>query len=155
MLEGSGVVRTRTVPPSDAGVIPLPGAICGACGAAGHLARFRRSEAVEVRGIAVRVTKVLRGCGACRAEFENSLDPDWRLDAYAGYRAARGWLTPEEIRDWREARGLTREEATSLLGWRGDTLGRYERGALASEAHNADLARLIGANRVGGGGGAV
>jgi putative zinc finger/helix-turn-helix YgiT family protein len=121
----------------------LPEAVCGACGAQGGVVRFERREQENVRGLKVEVTKTLRRCTACGEEFENSRDPDWRMGAYAQFRAAKGWITPEQIIEWRRRHDLSQEDVGRLLGWGEVTLGRYERGALQTESHNAQLAQLM------------
>jgi putative zinc finger/helix-turn-helix YgiT family protein len=121
----------------------LPGVACGACGAQGSLVRFERRECEDVRGFKLVVTKTLRRCTACGEEFQNSRDPDWRTDAYAHFRAAKGWATPEQIAKWRKNYDLSQEEVGRLLGWGEVTLGRYERGALQTESHNTQLAQLM------------
>jgi putative zinc finger/helix-turn-helix YgiT family protein len=126
----------------------LPDVVCSGCGQAGGVSRFSRNEDVVVRGLSVSVTKVLRRCANCEAEFENSSDPDWRTDAYSQYRAVKGMVQPEVIKEWRERYGLRQSEVTALLGWGEVTLGRYEKGALASDAHDRALAELMAAHRL-------
>jgi len=121
----------------------LPDVTCPHCGRAGNVMRFSREETVTVRGLECQVEKVLRRCGACGAEYENTKDDDWRLDAYAMYREAKGLLTPARIRDWRHDYELKQAEVTALLGWGEVTLGRYENGALQTEAHDKQLADLM------------
>lgn len=116
---------------------------CPECGRGGSVTRFRRHETVSVRGMELEVEKVLRRCGACGSEYENTKDPDWRIDAYAMYRKAKGMLAPKRIRDWRGEYDLKQSEVTALLGWGEVTLGRYENGSLQSEAHDKQLADLI------------
>lgn len=121
---------------------------CSGCGQTGSVVRFARQEDVTVRGLQFRVTKVLRRCRACAAEFENSQDADWRLDAYAQYRTAKGMVPPDKVRAWRERYGLKQADVTALLGWGEVTLGRYENGALASDAHDKALAALMESTQV-------
>lgn len=121
----------------------LPEVACGACGAQGSVVRFERRGCEDVRGFKVEVTKTLRRCIACGQEFENSRDPDWRVEAYAQFRAAKGWATPEQIVEWRKRYDLSQEDVGRLLGWGEVTLGRYERGALQTEGHNTQLAQLM------------
>lgn len=121
----------------------LPDVVCGCCGVRGKVVRFQRREEEEVRGFRVEVTKTLRRCASCGEEFQNSRDPDWRIDAYDAYRATKGWVTPKQIQDWREDYDLSQEDVGRLLGWGEVTLGRYERGALASDSHNSQLAHLM------------
>jgi putative zinc finger/helix-turn-helix YgiT family protein len=116
---------------------------CSGCGHTGGVVRFSRREDVVIRGLTVGVTKVLRRCDACGEEFENSKDPDWRLAAYAQYRTAKGMVAPAAMRAWRERFGLKQSDVTALLGWGDVTLGRYENGSLATEAHDHALAGLM------------
>ena len=127
----------------------LPGVVCGMCGAQDKIVRFERIEHEDIRGLRVEVTKTLRRCTACDAEFENSRDPDWRVDAYAQFRVARNWVSPEQIQDWRRRYDLSQEDVGRLLGWGEVTLGRYERGALQTESHNAQLAQLMAEGGIG------
>lgn len=126
----------------------LPEVTCSGCGRTGKVVRFSREEEVAVRGLRFSVTKVLRRCEGCGGEFENSRDPDWRVDAYNQYRTAKGMVAPEAIRDWRDHYGLKQADVTGLLGWGEVTLGRYEKGSLASEAHNRALAELMKPERL-------
>lgn len=121
----------------------LPELTCSCCGEAGNVVRFQRVEQVDVRGFAVTVTKTLRRCEACHEEFENSHDPDWRVEAYDAFRRAKGWVTSDTLRTWRSELTLSQPDVTRLLGWGDVTLGRYERGSLQSEAHNAQLSQLM------------
>lgn len=123
---------------------PLPSAICEGCSGHDCVVRFRRCDTDEVRGLTVHVTKILRRCTSCGIVFENSQDADWRPDAYRLYRETRGWVTPEEITAWRRERDLDLGEMAYLLRWNKLTLERYEHGSLQSEAHNTQLACLVG-----------
>lgn len=118
---------------------PVP---CPACGAAVDTLREKQAT-VEIRGTPVSVVQEMRACSACGAEFENSLDQDWRLAAYAKYRAKAGYVTPEQIKQWRAKNGLTQAEVGELLGFGEATLGRYEKGSLQTAANNAALARIM------------
>ncbi len=121
----------------------LPDVTCVGCGKKGGVVRMATPEAVDVRGVRIVVTKVSRTCHLCRACFENSTDPDWRLDAYAAYRAAAGWTSPEEIRTWRTNNDLGQEEAALLLGCDLVTLGRIEKGSLQTPELEAVLVTCI------------
>ena len=121
----------------------LPEVPCPDCGVLGRVTRFVRDEVETIRGIEVQASKILRRCDACSVEFENTNDPDWRPAAYANYRAIAGLLSPEEIVLWRKSYGLTQQDVTNLLGWGDVTLGRYEKGALQSEAHDKALRTLM------------
>lgn len=121
----------------------LPNDACPACGQVGQVSRITRREAVPVRDLSVEVTRVFRSCGHCGTEFESTADPDWKKEAYAAYRTAKGMPSPEDIRAWRKEYDLTQPEVTRLLGWGEVTLGRYENGSLQSDAHNRSLMQLM------------
>ncbi len=122
---------------------PLPNVACPSCGAVGHVLRASRRENVDVRGESIDVDRIFRHCEACGAEFENTSDPDWKLQAFAEYRARKGMLTPDKVRSWRKSLGLTQRDVTMLLGWGEATLGRYENGSLQTDAHETQLRGLI------------
>jgi putative zinc finger/helix-turn-helix YgiT family protein len=121
----------------------LPNVRCPICGVTGKVARITRHETVRVRDIDVSVNRVLRKCAACGEEFENTLDHDWKIDAYAEYRKARGFCTPDEVRAWRVQYGLTQDEVSQLLSWGEATLGRYENGALPTDSQHRQLVGLM------------
>lgn len=121
----------------------LPEAPCPSCGKDGGVSRVGRLETVHVRDLDIDVTRIYRVCAHCQAEFENTNDVDWKQEAYAAYRAQKGMVTPAAIRDWRKKYELTQPEVTKLLSWGEATLGRYENGALQSDAHNKALANLM------------
>lgn len=116
---------------------------CPICGVTGRVFRLTRAERVRVRDIEVNVNRVLRKCEACDEEFENSQDHDWKLDAYAAYRKEKNFCTPDEVRTWRVGFELTQAEVARLLGWGEATLGRYESGALPTDAQHRALAGLM------------
>lgn len=122
---------------------PLPNSTCGACGVTGRISRVGKSEVETIRGRSYEVDKVVRHCDACGQDGENSLDEDWRPEAFARYRADLGMVTPERMVQFRRAYDLRQEEVTALLGWGDATLGRYERGSLQSAAHDNSLATLM------------
>ncbi|MFD2263473.1 type II TA system antitoxin MqsA family protein [Lacibacterium aquatile] len=121
----------------------LKDAACPACGVVGRVSRVTRCETVPVRDLEIEVNRTLRVCDHCKTEFENTKDADWKIDAYAAYRSAKGMVTPEQIREWRKSHDLTQPEVTRLLGWGDVTLSRYENGALQSDAHNRALSALM------------
>lgn len=125
----------------------LHGVTCGGCGEAGRVFRLARAEQVGIRELSFVVNRVLRRCDACGGEFESSRDPDWRTEAYARYRAAKGMVTPEALRAWREGQGLSAGELAGILGWRELTVLRYEAGSLQTADHDAALVILMGVPR--------
>jgi len=70
-------------------------------------------------------------------EFDAPKSDDDSVDrAYREYRKVSGFMQPEEIKELRFSYGLTQKELSSLLGWGGATLSRFENGALQSESHD-------------------
>lgn len=74
------------------------------------MARTEKLETETIRGRIFQVTKLLRRCASCGAECENSQDEDWRLSAYARYRAETAMVTPEAMVAFRGAHGLLQED---------------------------------------------
>ena len=109
-----------------------------------NIARITCHEDHVIRGVKVTVECVLRQCQACGAEFEFSRDPDWHVEAFAKVREICNFLTPDAIREWREARGLRQEDLAERLNWTALTVWRYENGSLQTEAHDAQLRDLMG-----------
>ncbi len=94
-------------------------------------------EDYEVRGELITVDVRYEKCSGCGAMFENlTHTEDPRDKAYREYRRRYVMLQPEEIRSIREKYGLTQKELSTLLGFGGATLSRYENGALQDEVHD-------------------
>jgi putative zinc finger/helix-turn-helix YgiT family protein len=110
---------------------------CPNCEKESPLTVVRHTEDFNVRGEIIRVETEFYRCQECGEEFDNSksaIDP-YEV-AYREYRSRKGWLQPEDIRDFRTQRSLTQKELSDLLGIGIATLNRYENGALQSEAHD-------------------
>jgi putative zinc finger/helix-turn-helix YgiT family protein len=110
---------------------------CPNCEKESPLEFVRKTEEFNVRGEVIDVEVEFYRCQECGEEFENSksaIDP-YEV-AYREYRARKGMLQPEEIRAFRQRRGLTQKEFSDLLGIGIATLNRYENGALQNEAHD-------------------
>jgi putative zinc finger/helix-turn-helix YgiT family protein len=110
---------------------------CPNCEKDSPLDIVQKVEEFNVRGEIIPVEVEYYKCQECGEEFENSkstIDP-YEI-AYREYRARKGMLQPEEIRQFRTSRGLTQKEFSDLLGIGIATLNRYENGALQSEAHD-------------------
>lgn len=58
----------------------LVGHHCPQCGDIGTVERLHRNETVEFRGESISVTKTMRRCCSCGSEWENTKDPDWRIE---------------------------------------------------------------------------
>ena len=129
---------------------------CPNCERESALTLVQKTEDFNVRGELIPVQVEFYRCQVCAEEFENSqsaIDP--YAAAYREYRARKGMLQPEEIREFRTKHGLTQKEFSKLLGIGIATLNRYENGALQREAHNrimelamepGNLARLVADN---------
>ena len=109
--------------------------ICPSCERETNVELVRAKELVEIRGEPIEVMAEYFKCPECGEEFENTRGPDTLELAYQEYRRRHGVLRPEDIRDWRKNYGLTQRALSTLLGWGGATLSRYENGALQSDAH--------------------
>ena len=117
---------------------------CPNCEKESPLTWVRKTEDFDVRGEPIAVQVEFARCQACGEEFENSrsaLDP--YAAAYRAYRARKGMLQPEEIREFWTKHGLTQKEFGELLGIGMATLIRYENGALQSEAPNRAIELAI------------
>lgn len=124
-------------------IINIAEVSCPHCGETGSLKFTTLQDTVEVRGFSVTVNKVKRHCDNCGTEFENTKDHDWKREAFDAYRAAFGIPSGDQIRAWREEYGLTQAEVSALLGWGEVTIGRYEKGALPSEAQATQLKSVM------------
>ena len=117
--------------------------ICPNCEKETDLAFVNSIENINVRGEAIPVNVGYLKCNECGTEFRDPQSQEDPLEiAYNEYRKRHGMLQPERIKEIREEFGLTQQEMSSLLGWGGATLSRYENGALQDEAHETIL-RLI------------
>lgn len=51
---------------------------------------------------------------------------------------------PEQLRIWRKSKGLKREEAGAILGVAGETIGKWERGAVPKDKYKAHISEVLG-----------
>jgi putative zinc finger/helix-turn-helix YgiT family protein len=111
--------------------------LCSNCQKETILELVTKEQVITVRKEPIKVGLRLRRCGECGDEV---LDPEAIQDpfdlAYKEYRKRHGLLQPEEIRDWRKARGLTQIELARLIGLGVATLNRYENGSLQDASHD-------------------
>jgi putative zinc finger/helix-turn-helix YgiT family protein len=113
---------------------------CPYCERETDLELMRSEEEMKVRGELIKVKAEYYRCKSCGQEFDDPRSEDDPLDkAYREYRRRHGMMQPEEIRGLRKKYGLTQNEMSSLLGWGGATLSRYENGALQDETHEKTL----------------
>lgn len=103
----------------------------------------RKSESIRVRDLDIPVAVEYFTCDACKEEFDDPRADDPLEAVYREYRKRKGFVQPEEIRQFRKEKGLTQSELSSLLGWGSATLSRYENGALQDEAHDRALQMVM------------
>jgi putative zinc finger/helix-turn-helix YgiT family protein len=116
---------------------------CPSCEKETELVHVQRVEEINVKGELILVEVDLYQCVDCGEEFDNpepSYDP--LAKAYQEYRRRKGMTQPEEIKAFRKKYDLSQKELSSLLGFGGATLSRYENGTLQDQAHDTIL-RLI------------
>jgi len=114
--------------------------ICPNCEKETELEFIQGVEDVVVRGEPIPVNVEYLKCTECETEFNDPSSQKDPLDtAYREYRQRHGMLQPEKIKALREQYGLNQQEMSTLLGWGGATLSRYENGALQDEAHETIL----------------
>ncbi len=117
---------------------------CPNCEKESPLELIRKVEEFNIRGESIAIEVEYFHCQECGEDFENSkttIDP--YANAYREYRIKKGMLQPEEIRKFRNQRGLTQKEFSDLLGIGIATLNRYENGGLQSEAHDRSIRMAI------------
>jgi putative zinc finger/helix-turn-helix YgiT family protein len=94
----------------------------------------------DIRDETIEVSVGVLHCTHCANDFDPPTAASDPLDvAYTEFRRRRGMVQPEQIREARASFGLTQKELSTLLGWGGATLSRYENGALQDEAHDTAL----------------
>lgn len=99
--------------------------------------KITQQKQMEVRDEIISVERNCYRCETCGEEFEiHTEDYDPFEVAYREYRRRKGWVQPEEIKEFREDLALTQQRFSGLLGIGIATLNRYENGALQSEATN-------------------
>lgn len=95
------------------------------------------SETYPVKGEEITVTAKVRCCKTCGQDiWDEELDGQNLLDAFAIYRQRHGLLQPEEIRRIREKYGLSQVAFAKVLGLGNKTVARYENGSIADMAQN-------------------
>lgn len=116
---------------------------CAECG--GVVATVTTSLPFDVRGETVHVSGIEHGrCTNCDEAYL-SLDAAEALQARAirASRAARGLLSPEEIRGLRHSLSLSQAAFEQLLGVGAKTVVRWEKGTVFQSATADRIMRLI------------
>ena len=95
------------------------------------------AETYPVKGENITVDARVRFCNCCGNDlWDEDLDAQNLLDAYAIYRRKHGLLQPTEIRVIREKYGLSQVAFARVLGFGDKTIARYENGSIADYAQN-------------------
>lgn len=93
------------------------------------------SETYPVKGEEVTIDAHVRFCVHCDEElWDEELDAQNLLDAFAAYRRKHSLLQPAEIRATREKYGLSQTAFARVLGFGDKTITRYENGSIADAA---------------------
>lgn len=95
------------------------------------------SETYPVKGEDITIDAHVRFCVCCGEEmWDEELDAQNLLDAFAAYRRKHNLLQPAEIRATREKYGLSQTAFARVLGFGDKTITRYENGSIADAAQN-------------------
>ncbi|HVC80836.1 MAG TPA: type II TA system antitoxin MqsA family protein [Chloroflexota bacterium] len=116
---------------------------CPECEAVCQFHVETRPETLLVRGTPIKLEADVVVCDCCGQTIENeTLDASTLAHAYQLYRQRYNVLDPDQIRELREAYGLSQRAFTRLLGWGDMTIHRYEGGALPDSVHS-DLLTML------------
>lgn len=118
-------------------------AFCPVCEATRSVRTINATEQLDIRGVMIPVDVEYLKCETCGADFDMPGASDPLVTAFRDYRTRKGFVHPDEIRDFRKRYGLTQHELARLLGWGATTLSRYENGALQDEAHDCALHMIM------------
>lgn len=104
---------------------------------------IHKKEEFLIYGESIEVDSDVLVCSECGEElFDETLDNETMLKAYAEYRNKHKYLSPEEIKAIREQYGLSQRGFAKLLNWGDKTIFRYENGSLQDKAHDSILKML-------------
>ncbi len=94
-------------------------------------------ETYPVKGEDITIDAHVRFCACCHTDiWDDELDSQNLLDAYAVYRRKHGLLQPEDIRATRENYALSQTAFARILGLGDKTITRYENGSIPDTAPN-------------------
>jgi len=95
------------------------------------------SETYPVKGEDITINARVRSCDVCGEDiWDDEIDSENLLTAYAEYRRRHGLLQPDEIREIREKYRLSQVAFARVLGLGDKTIARYENGSIADMAQN-------------------
>lgn len=117
--------------------------ICPYCEKETRVEKVKISETYTIKNEKISIPVEVFKCLECNQTFDDPLSSyDPVKVAYDEYRSRKGMIQPDEIRAYRKRYGLTQNELSTLLGWGGATLSRYENGALQDATHE-NMLRLM------------
>ena len=94
-------------------------------------------ETYPVKGENITINANVRYCSCCHSDiWDDVLDSQNLLDAYAVYRTKHGLLHPIDIRATREMYNLSQTAFARILGLGDKTITRYENGSIPDSAPN-------------------
>lgn len=115
------------------------------------------SETYPVKGEDITIAAHVRFCNCCGNDlWDEKLDAQNLLDAFAEYREKHNLMQPADIRATREKYGLSQTAFARILGFGDKTITRYENGSIADAAQNnliylvqqpSDFANLLEKNK--------
>lgn len=115
------------------------------------------SETYPVKGEDITIDAHVRFCDCCGNDlWDEQLDTQNLLDAFAKYREKHDLMQPSDIRVTREKYGLSQTAFARILGLGDKTITRYENGSIADAAQNnlimlvqqpSDFAQLLEKNK--------
>lgn len=95
------------------------------------------SETYPVKGEDITIDAHVRFCNCCGNDlWDEQLDAQNLLDAFAEYRKKHNLLQPADVRTTREKYGLSQTAFARVLGFGDKTITRYENGSIADAAQN-------------------
>lgn len=101
------------------------------------------SETYPVKGENITIEARVRFCKCCNEDiWDDELDEQNLINAFAEYRKKHHLLQPAEIRTIREKYGLSQVAFARVLGLGDKTITRYENGSIADAAQN-NLIELV------------
>lgn len=114
--------------------------ICGYCEAEREFRSEDRVETYTVRGLKLEFPVQVEVCIECGHDlYDENMDQDLVLLAYAAYRSQKGLLQPDEIVAIRNRYALSQKSLAALLGMSEATINRYENGGLQDYTHDSAL----------------
>lgn len=110
---------------------------CEYCNAEEETEVRREEREFVVKDESVKVTIETRYCCKCgQSVWDEAIEVRNEKIVFDAYRAQKMFLSPNEIKEIREAIGISQSAFSRLLGFGAKTITRYEGGAPQDTAHN-------------------